>query len=319
MPDSHLDDPRSAGPGWAYGEAFARNLGLVQAEEQQQLRNSRVAIVGMGGVGGVHLTTLARLGVGKFSIADPDTFEVANFNRQYGATTRTLGRSKVEVMAEEARAINPEVDLRTFRAITPANVADFLDGARVLIDGIDFFELDVRRLLFREARQRGLWAVTAAPLGFSTAWLSFSPTGMSFDDYFDIHDDMSRLDQLVAFLVGLAPRATQRTYMDLRQADPAARRGPSAGLACQLCSGVAAVETLKIVLGRGPLRPAPCYAQFDAYRCLLRCGKLRRGNRNPLQRLKRWLVRRFLVRMGWEAVLQTPKPRSDPPASTTPS
>ena len=110
-------------------------------------------------------------------------------------------------MAEEARAINPELDLRVFaEAVTPANVGEVLDGVDVLVDGIDFFALDARRLVFREARARGIWAVTAGPLGFSTAYLVFSPTGMSFDDYFDFAHAADRLDELVAFLVGLAPR-----------------------------------------------------------------------------------------------------------------
>jgi molybdopterin/thiamine biosynthesis adenylyltransferase len=301
---------------WSYQEAFARNLGLVSPEEQQQLRDSRVAIVGMGGVGGVHLTTLARLGVGKFSIADPDTFEVANFNRQVGATTQSLGRSKVEVMAEEVRAINPEVELRLFQAVTPENVADFLDGAGVLIDSIDFFEIAARRQIFAEARRRGIWAVTAAPLGFSTAWLAFSPTGMSFDEYFDLNDSMDQLDRIIAFGIGLAPRATHLGYMELARTDPRTHRGPSAGLSCQLCSGVAAAETLKILLGRSPIRAAPHYFQFDPYRYLLRRGKLRGGNRNPLQRLKRWLARRKLVRLGWDALLQAPKAVADGPVPT---
>ena len=89
---------------WSYGKAFARNIGLVSPAEQEVLHTSRVAIVGMGGVGGVHLVTLARLGIGRFTIADPDAFEPVNFNRQYGATLRGLGRSKAEVMAEEAGA-----------------------------------------------------------------------------------------------------------------------------------------------------------------------------------------------------------------------
>jgi hypothetical protein len=117
---------------------------------------------------------------------------------------------------------------------------------------------------------------------------------------------MSRSDQLVAFLVGLAPRATQRTYMDLRTADLDRRRGPSAGLACQLCSGVAAAEVLKILLRRPHLRPAPAYFQFDAYRQLLRKGYLPWGNRNPLQRLKRWLARKQFRRLGWDRVLDHP-------------
>src|SRR5207248_8352853 len=100
-----LDGEQNAQP-WSYAQAFARHEGLMNSHEQERLRHSRVAIVGMGGVGGIHLATLARLGIGSFHIADPDCFEVANFNRQYGATTHTPGKSKAEVMADQARAIN---------------------------------------------------------------------------------------------------------------------------------------------------------------------------------------------------------------------
>lgn len=284
---------------WSYEEAFVRNRGLISPQEQDRLRNSRVAIVGMGGVGGIHLVTLARLGIGRFTIADPDRFETANFNRQYGATVPNLGRPKAQVMADEARSINPEMQLRVFsETITPQNVSDFLAGVDVLIDGIDFFSIDARRLVFREARDRGIWAVTAGPIGFSTAWLAFSPGGMSFDRYFDLHDGMSRLDSLVAFAVGLAPRATHSGYLDLAQVSFQAATGPSAALACQLAGGVAAAEVLKILLARGPLRPAPWYFQFDAYRQVLRKGYLRWGNRHPWRRAKRWWLCRKLRSLG---------------------
>src|SRR5947208_3441761 len=197
---------------FSYPGAFARHLGLINTEEQKRLRFSRVAIAGMGGVGGIHLITLARLGIGAFHIADPDHFELANFNRQFGATTRSLGRGKAEVMAEEVRAINPDLKLRVFpEAITEENVGALLEGVDVLVDGIDFFAIEARRLVFREARRRGIWAITAGPIGFSTAWMTFSPTGMSFDDYFDLKDAMTPMDQLIAFFVGLTPRATQRS------------------------------------------------------------------------------------------------------------
>src|SRR5262249_35202597 len=150
------------------------------------LRGCRVAIAGMGGVGGIHLVTLARLGIGKFAIADPDCFETANFNRQYGANLRTLGKNKALTMKEGVLAINPDLDVRAFpEAIGADNVDAFLEDVDVLVDGIDFFALEARRLLFREARRRGIWAVTAGPIGLSTAWLTFAPDGMSFDDYFD--------------------------------------------------------------------------------------------------------------------------------------
>lgn len=94
-----------------YDEAFSRNLGWVTALEQKLLRHKRVAIAG---VGGVHLMTLTRLGIGAFNIADMDVFEQANFNRQAGAMMSTLGKPKVEVMAAMARDINPELELRIF-------------------------------------------------------------------------------------------------------------------------------------------------------------------------------------------------------------
>ena len=290
-------DPNAGALRWSYGEAFSRHRGLVAAAEQARLQRSRVAIAGLGGVGGVHLATLARLGIGSFHIADPDRFELANFNRQHGALLSSLGHRKVTVMDRQAHAINPEADIRIFpEAITSRNVAAFLDGVDVFIDGIDFFAIQTRRLLFREAQRRGIWAVTAGPLGFSTAWLAFDPHGLSFDDYFDLADGQDPREQLVAFAVGLAPRATHLSYLDLAQVDLRSGRGPSVGLACQLCAGVAAAEVLKIVLGRGTVQAAPWYFQFDAYRQVLRKGYLRWGNRHPWQRLKRWWFRRQLQR-----------------------
>lgn len=101
-------------PAFNYTTAFSRNIGWLTEKEQEQLRGSRIAIAGMGGVGGIHLLTLVRLGVGKFHIADFDTFDQVNFNRQAGATMSTLGRSKVDVMAERALDINPDLDIQTF-------------------------------------------------------------------------------------------------------------------------------------------------------------------------------------------------------------
>ena len=302
-PCAFLDVPvvSSASPvTWSYEEAFSRNLGLINPEEQQRLRNSRVAIAGMGGVGGIHLVTLARLGIGKFAIADGDRFEVANVNRQSGATTRGFGRLKAEVMAEEARSINPQVDLRVLgESITAENADQFLAGVDLLVDAIDFFAFDARRMLYAAARERGIWVVTAGPIGFSTAWLVFDPDGMSFDAYFDLRDGMAPVDQFAAFFMGLTPRGTHFPYFDLSCVDGRTARGPSVGLACQLCSGVVGAEAVKVLLDRKPLWPAPHYAQFDAYRWLLRRGRLRWGNRGPVQRVKRALFRRRMLQLGY--------------------
>lgn len=283
---------------WDYDRAFCRNLGLVNEHEQQRLRNAHVAIVGMGGVGGVHLMTLARLGIGRFTIADLDTFELANMNRQYGAKTDTLGRPKVEVMAEEVRRVNPEVELHILeKGVQPETMDEFLEGADLLLDGIDYFALDMRRRLYRRAAQLGLPAIMAGPMGFSVSWLVFDPSGMSFDRYFDLHDHQSEMEQLIAFTVGLSPSGLHVPYLDLNRVNLAEKYGPSAGLACELCAGVAAAESLKLLLGRGGVRFVPQYAQFDAYRTLLRRRTLWGGNRHPVQQLKRQILKRRVARM----------------------
>jgi molybdopterin/thiamine biosynthesis adenylyltransferase len=292
--------------GWSYREAFSRHEGLVSPAEQERLRTACVAIIGMGGVGGVHLMTLARMGIGAFRIADPDVFETANFNRQYGATLASLGRSKVEVMAELARGVNPEVEIHSFaEPVGESNVARFLDGADVLVDGVDFFEIAARRLVFREARKLGLWGVTAGPHAFGTGWLTFSPDGMTFDEYFDLDDSMDESEQIIAFAVGGTPSPLHLAYLDLSKFfRPQARSGGSVGFACHLASGVVAAEVLKILLDRGPRRPAPWYFQFDAYRQAFRSGRLWRGNRHPLQRLKRWWLLRKMRGMRRQAALE---------------
>ena len=280
---------------WCYEEAFARHRGLISTKEQERLRGSRVAVVGMGGVGGVDLVTLARLGIGRFTIADPDTFEVSNTNRQYGATSSTLGRSKAEVMAEIVRDINPQADIRVFRdPIGPENADAFLEDADVLVDGIDAFEIDVRRLLFNRAAKLGICGLGAGPVGFSTVWVIFRPDGMTFDRYFNLSDEMDSVQKFASYIVGMAPKATHRHYIDMSQIDFKQRAGPSVGLACQLAAGVVAVEVLKILLGRGPLYAAPNYHQFDAYLGRFIRKRLRGGNRHPLQRMKCRLLANFL-------------------------
>lgn len=288
--------------GWNYAEAFSRNLGLISPEEQQRLRNCRVAIPGMGGVGGNHLMTLARMGVGKFRIADADTFAVGNFNRQFGSTIKTIDQPKAKTLAAAALEVNPELEIDvSTEFIDENNVDQFLDGVDMVVDAVDFFAFDARRMLFREARQRGLWAVTAGPIGFSTAWLSFDPQGMSFDQYFDLRDDMDSLDRFIAFALGLAPQATHVPYFDFSYVDRESGRGPSVAAACRLAAGVVGIEAVKILLDRGHMKAAPHYHQFDAYRYMLKHGKLRFGNRGPLQRIKRKIMRRKLIELGFAA------------------
>jgi hypothetical protein len=289
-------------PNFNYEAAFSRNIGWVTEAEQSRLRQSHVAIGGLGGVGGVHLLTLARLGIGKFTIADFDVFDIVNFNRQVGATMSSIGRPKIEVLAEMAREINPDIELRLFpKGVQRETLDDFLDGVDVYVDGLDFFVFQARRMTFAACEKKGIPVVTAAPLGLGTAVLLFGPGGMSYEDYFGF-EGCDELEMAIRFLVGLSPALLQRGYIaDASRINLPEKRGPSCIAACQLCAGVAAVETLKLLLKRGGIRFAPWASQFDAYR--MRYVRTWRpgGYRNPMQWLMRTLMRTQLKKMGQAA------------------
>jgi molybdopterin/thiamine biosynthesis adenylyltransferase/nitroreductase len=277
-------------------DAFSRSIGWVTAEELRALGNRRIAIAGLGGVGGAHLMTLTRLGVGRFHLADFDRFELPNFNRQAGAGVSTLELSKIEVLAQMARDVNPSLQLSLFpEGVQPENVDAFLDGVDVYVDGLDFFAVRARRLVFARCAERGIPAVTAAPLGMGVALLNFLPGGMTFEEYFGLEGRLEP-EQLLRFLVGLSPAMLQRGYLvDFSAVDLAKHRGPSTPMACDLCAGVAATEALKILLGRGEVRPAPWGLQFDAYRNRAVRTWRPGGHRNPLQRLALAVARRRLA------------------------
>ena len=287
--------PTPARPEFTYEEAFGRNLGWVTPAEQQALRSKRVAIAGLGGVGGVHALTLARLGVGRMHLADYDVFDVANFNRQIGASVSTLGQPKIDVLASMARDVNPEIDLRLFgEGVSSQNLDAFLSGVDLYVDGLDFFAFDARERTFAACHAAGIPAITAAPLGMGVALLNFMPGGMTFEQYFrwrGCTDD----EKALRFLVGLAPAMLHRGYLvDPSAVDFLRRRGPSTPMACELCAGVAATEALKLLLGRGRVLAAPRGMQFDAYRNRMVLTWRPGGNRHPAQRAALAIARRVL-------------------------
>lgn len=278
-----------------YDEVFSRNIGWLTRQEQHQLRDKRVAIAGLGGVGGAHLLTLCRLGIGKFHLADFDVFDLANFNRQMGATVSTLGLPKLEVMIQQAQDINPELEIKGFaQGVTADNLENFLEGVDIYVDGLDFFASKARQQVFAACEAKGIPAVTAAPLGMGTAVLNFLPGSMSFNDYFRL-DDGPEGEKPLRFLIGLAPARLQMSYLvDPSTVDLGNQKGPSTIMACQLCAGVAATEVVKILLRRGRIRAAPQGYHFDAYRNKLALTSRPGGNRNPLQRLAIALGKRKL-------------------------
>jgi molybdopterin/thiamine biosynthesis adenylyltransferase len=178
-----------------YDRAFSRNIGWVTEAEQQLLKTKRVAIAGMGGVGGAHLLTLTRLGIGAFSLSDFDRFDIENFNRQAGARLSSCDQPKLDTMVAMALDINPELDIRTFPdGVSEGNVEDFLNDVDIYVDGLDFFAVPARITVFTTCERLGIPVTTAAPLGMGASVLNFMPGKMSFEEYFGLEGAVKRVE-----------------------------------------------------------------------------------------------------------------------------
>lgn len=120
-------------------EAFSRTELLLGEEAMERLSRARVAVFGVGGVGGYVCEALVRSGVGAFDLIDSDTVSVTNLNRQIIATVDTVGRSKAEVMRERMLSINPEADVRVWnRFVLAENIGDFpFEEYDYVVDAVD--------------------------------------------------------------------------------------------------------------------------------------------------------------------------------------
>ena len=117
---------------------YQRNKSIISPADQLRLFRSSVAVIGCGGLGGYIVEEMARLGIGKIVVADPDTFEEHNLNRQLFSTLQALGTPKVEAAAQRVRDINPAVMVVPGReAFSKINAGVILKDIDVAIDALD--------------------------------------------------------------------------------------------------------------------------------------------------------------------------------------
>ncbi|MBI1977864.1 MAG: ThiF family adenylyltransferase [Candidatus Omnitrophica bacterium] len=278
-----------------YEQAFDRNIGWLTTEEQAKLRRSCVAIAGLGGAGGFQAQVLARLGVGRFKIADLDTFELTNINRQIGASIETLGRAKTPIIRDMIFAINPEAQVESFNeGINPKSIDSFLESADLALDGIDFFAQNTKLLLFRKCYEKGIPAITSCPLGFGASLLAFSPKGMKYEDYFDLRDGMSEKEMRMTCTPGLAPSALCLPYMDKQALDLKGQRTSSVVPGLMLVAALSGTEAVKILTGKRSVRYAPHVYEIDLLTQRVRKKYYPMGMKSPLQRIKRWLYLKLM-------------------------
>ncbi len=184
-----------------YNERTDRNIGWISPEEQQILKQSRIAIAGLGGMGGAAAPSLLRMGVGQMKLADLETFDASNINRQFGAGRYAIGRSKVFETIRLLRQITDDTTLVAYpRGVNEHEVEGFVDGCDLVLDMVEFWALSARILLHKTARSRGCTVVSANPVGMGTRLFWFDERacdietflGVTYEEALEFEEKMRR-------------------------------------------------------------------------------------------------------------------------------
>ena len=144
---------------------FSRTQLLLGAEAMEKLKGARVAVFGIGGVGGYVCEALVRSGVGAFDLIDDDKVCLTNLNRQIIATRKTVGKYKVEVMRERILEINPDCDVRVHQCFYLPETADQFDFSEYdyVVDAVDTVTAKVTLVL--EAQKAGVPIISCMGAG----------------------------------------------------------------------------------------------------------------------------------------------------------
>lgn len=120
-------------------DRFSRTKLLIGEDGVEKLKNSTVAVFGIGGVGSYTVEALARAGVGSLVLVDKDEISATNINRQIHSTTKTVGMSKVEVMRDRVLEINPDADVKIFNEFYSAENAETMIDKKYsyIVDAVD--------------------------------------------------------------------------------------------------------------------------------------------------------------------------------------
>lgn len=234
-----------------YGEIYKRNIGLYTHEEQQRLRESVVAIAGVGGVGSYQAVALARQGVGELRIMDPGVFDEPDLNRQYGAMMSTIGENKATATAKILKDINPYLEIKTYTkaAESREEIEAFIHGAALVIDAIDYAGFGHKQLLHDCARANGQYVLSSPIPGFGATLMVFSPEGMTMEEYYNAPSDPAQYNDFILSMDTLMPtELIPPVYRDFEQG----RIGylSTNGASAQLSGALVGLEAALMITGK---------------------------------------------------------------------
>jgi len=254
-----------------YKAIFSRNLGFITEQGQNKLRKAIVGVAGLGGVGGLLVERLVRLGVGRLKITDPEAFEESNLNRQFASSMLNLGQNKTEVVLQNIKDINPQANISYSDSgiKTEDDASAFVGDCDLVIDEMDFTAFRESIILQRAARGRGIYCISVITIGFGAIAVVFDPKGCTIEEYNKLPSDIDLNDRekLKVPLESLAPvlPSYAATFPpDIAQEIMEGKRpGPSNSVGAGLASILAANEAVRVILNKDGIVTAPAYTYVD--------------------------------------------------------
>ena len=235
--------------GMAYWEMVSRQMSIVSKSQQEKLKNSKITVIGCGGIGGAAIEMLARMGVGNLQIVDKDSFDVSNINRQLMSSFYSVGKSKTQVTEDTIQSINPFIKVESFEGeLNESNVEKIVAGSDLVIDALD--NLVSRIILSRCARELEIPFIHGAIHGTMGQVTVFNNETPSYEELFKLPSKNNELSTKVIDEV-----------LKLSQDIP-----PVLGPVPNIVGCLQASEAFKVIVGKGRVILAPKVLNFDLMR-----------------------------------------------------
>ena len=175
-----------------YSEHIGRNIGLLSTTDQEELRTTRVAIMGTGGLGGPLAEQLIRAGCERIIICDNDTYDSSNLNRQL-CTLEDIGKFKVDILEQFLLKINPNLKIRKFYEVTTKNISNILD--KVSITCLTLDDPIASILIARECRMRNIPMLETWGIPYLFAWW-FTPKSINYEKCYGFNTSGLTIEQI---------------------------------------------------------------------------------------------------------------------------
>ena len=254
-----------------YKDLTNRNIGLFTPDEQNKLKNSCVAVFGLGGLGGVVAEVLCRTGIGHLKIIEHGEFEPTNLNRQIFCFCSTLDKKKREVAGSFMKDINPEARVELYEKEDENNISDILKGAAAAVLAVDKVRACI--VISREARRQGIPLIESWAMPYGNVRV-FTKDTLSLEEAYklpsigknakDISEeefkkiDAQMLNGFIQDIEGLPSFVTELVKNRM-----AAGENSTLAPFVWMNSIFMSIETIKVLLHWGDIALAPKFALYD--------------------------------------------------------